>query len=229
MELLVFGHAGARVVVYPTSKGRFYQWEDFSMVGALQRHLDNGWIQLFCIDSVDEESWYARWAEPRQRIERHLQYERYVVDEVLPFSQERNANPFVVGVGASFGAFHTLSIGLRHPTSFDRLIGLSGVYDARSWMDGYYDEDLYFINPMDFVANAHEEEHLKQLRHPDIIIAIGSEDPNFGNNQAFSDILWGKGIWHALRVWDGWAHDWPYWHDMIRWYIGGPDSRGYDG
>jgi esterase/lipase superfamily enzyme len=226
MELLVFGHAGARVLVYPTSKGRFYQWEDFSMVDALREHLDRGWVQLFCVDSVDEESWYAGWAEPRGRIRRHLQYERYIVDEVLPFSRERNDNSFLIGVGASFGAFHVMSIGLRHAAKFNRLIGLSGVYDAKSWTDGYYDEDLYFVNPMDFVSNAHEHDQLAALRHPDIIIAIGAEDPNFDNNQAFSDILWDKDIWHAFRVWDGWAHDWPYWHDMIRWYIGGPDSRG---
>ena len=35
MELLVFGHAGARVIVFPTSMGRFFQWEDFGMIGEL--------------------------------------------------------------------------------------------------------------------------------------------------------------------------------------------------
>jgi hypothetical protein len=28
MELLVFGHAGARMLVFPTSMGRFFEWED---------------------------------------------------------------------------------------------------------------------------------------------------------------------------------------------------------
>ena len=31
MELLVFGHTGARVLVFPTSMGRFFQWEDSGM------------------------------------------------------------------------------------------------------------------------------------------------------------------------------------------------------
>ena len=226
MELLVFGHAGARVVAYPTSQGRFYEWEDFGMIGALSRHLENGWIQLYCVDSVDSESWYAGWAHPSGRIQRHLQYEQYIVEEVLPFSRAKNPNPFLIGVGASFGAFHAMSIGLRHPDQFDRLIGMSGVYDAKRWTDGYYDDNLYFVNPMDFMANAHEPHHLEQLRRLDIIIAIGRDDENFEENQRFSQILWDKGIWHAFRVWDGWAHDWPYWHEMIQWYIGGPDSKG---
>jgi esterase/lipase superfamily enzyme len=33
MELLVFGHSGARVLVFPTRHGRFYDYEDFGMLG----------------------------------------------------------------------------------------------------------------------------------------------------------------------------------------------------
>ena len=36
MELLVFGHAGARVLVFPTAGGRFHEWEDQGMVNALR-------------------------------------------------------------------------------------------------------------------------------------------------------------------------------------------------
>ncbi len=64
MELLIFGHAGARVLVFPTSQGRFYEWEDRGMTSALGEHLERGWIQLCCVDSVDAESWYARWRHP---------------------------------------------------------------------------------------------------------------------------------------------------------------------
>src|SRR5688572_7945895 len=35
MELLVFGHAGARVLVFPTSLGKYYEWEDRGMVATL--------------------------------------------------------------------------------------------------------------------------------------------------------------------------------------------------
>ncbi|HWE63584.1 MAG TPA: esterase, partial [Chloroflexota bacterium] len=55
MELLVFGRGGAAVLVFPTSMGRFYQYEDFGMVEALRHHIEQGWIQLFCVDSVDME------------------------------------------------------------------------------------------------------------------------------------------------------------------------------
>ena len=35
MEVLHFGHAGRPLLVFPTSMGRFYQWEDFGLVGGL--------------------------------------------------------------------------------------------------------------------------------------------------------------------------------------------------
>ncbi len=43
------------------------------------------------------------------------------------------------------------------------------------------------------------------------------------NNVAFSGLLWGKGIGNALREWDGFAHDWPVWEQMVRMYLSGHD------
>jgi len=40
MELLVFGERGRPVLVFPTSMGRFFQWEDFGMIAHLQRRID---------------------------------------------------------------------------------------------------------------------------------------------------------------------------------------------
>ena len=67
MDLLIFGHAGARMLVFPTSMGRFFEWEDRGMMHALGEHLENGWLQLYCVDSVDAESWYAKHKHPADR------------------------------------------------------------------------------------------------------------------------------------------------------------------
>jgi len=106
MELLVFGHAGAPVIVFPTSQGRFFEYEDRGMVGALTQHIEQGWVQLICVDSVDSESWYASWAHPRGRLNRHDQYERYILYEALPFVRSQNSNLFTVVHGCSFGVDH---------------------------------------------------------------------------------------------------------------------------
>ena len=223
MELLVFGHAGARVLVFPTSMGSFYQWEDMGMMQTLSAALEQGQIQMYCIDSVDGESWYAKYKHPAQRALRHMQYDSYILNEVVPFSKQRNSNPFFIVTGASFGAYHAVNFAFRYPQLVDRVIGLSGFYDIRRFTEGYSNDDIYFNNPVAFIGNEHDPARLEALRHIDIILAIGRDDPSCASNEELSSILWSKNIWNALRIWDGWAHDWPWWRQMIEIYINGHD------
>lgn len=221
MEMLVFGHAGARVLVFPTSMAPFFEWEDRGMIEALREHLENGWIQVFCVDSIDRDSWYAEHLHPAIRAKNQDLYDRYIVQEVLPFTLHQNPNPYLIVTGASFGAYHAVNFALRHPQAVGRVIGLSGYYDIKRWTGGYSDDLVYFHNPFDFIQHEHEPARLEALRRLDIILVIGREDGGCPNNEAFSRILWQKGIPHHLILWDGWVHDWPWWRQMIRLYIGG--------
>jgi len=223
MEMLVFGHAGARVIAFPTSMGRFFDWEDRGLVAALGERLEQGFIQLFCVDSVDSESWYNKTATPHERAVRHEQYDRYLLTEALPFTQEINSHPFVISAGPSFGAYHAVNFACRHPEHVNRVLGLSGFYDIKRFTGGYSDDDVYFNNPCDFLMHEHEPARLEALRRLDIILATGRTDSGCANNLYLSGILWSKNIWHALRLWDGFAHDWPYWQQMLKLYIGGHD------
>ena len=223
MELLIFGHAGARSLVFPTSMGRFYEWEDRGMIGAVTEHLERGWLQMYCVDSIDGESWYARHRHPADRARRHLAYEAYLLREVLPLTMHRNPNPFLITTGASFGAYHAANFAFRNPGLVGRLLGLSGMYDIKEQTEGWSDETIYFNSPTDFLQNEHDPARLAALRKIDIIIAIGRDDRMRASNEWLSQVLSSKGIWHALRVWDGWAHDWPWWRDMLVKYIGGHD------
>lgn len=223
MELLVFGHSGARVLVFPTSQGKFYEWEDRGMIRALADPIGRGYIQLYCVDSVDAESWYCSWAHPGGRAYRHHQYDNYLYHEVLPLSTSKNGNPFLITLGASFGAYHAMNFGLRHPDKVDRIVGLSGLYDIRSFTGGYVDDYVYFNNPIQYIANEHDWGRLALIRHIDIIIAGGRDDRLFYSSRDMSNVLWSKNIWHAFREWDGWSHDWPYWEKMIHLYLSGPN------
>ncbi len=223
MELLIFGHAGARVIIFPTSKGRFYEWQDRGMVHSLSHSINSGHLQLYCVDSVDAESWYAWHLHPGARAWRHHQYMRYIFDEVLPLSVYKNSNPFLMTMGASFGAFHAMSFGLHFPEKVDRILGFSGLYDIRTFTDGYSDDTVYRYNPMQFIPNEHDPARLAALRHIDIIMATGRDDRLIESARAMSGTLWAKGIGNALREWDGWSHDWPYWTRMMHAYISGHD------
>src|SRR5215469_2540336 len=93
MELLVFGHAGVPVIVFPTSMGRFFDYEDRGMIATIGHKYENGAIQAFCLDSVDSESWYNKQIHPRDRVRRHMQYEQYVIQELIPYVLSRNSSP----------------------------------------------------------------------------------------------------------------------------------------
>lgn len=223
MELLVFGWGGARMLVFPTSMGRYFEWEDRGMMDALGEHISRGWVQVFCVDSVDAESWYAKYKHPHDRAARQFDYENYILNEVLPFTRMVNGNPYLMAAGASFGAYHAVTMGLRNPHLFNRVIGMSGLYDIREQTDGYYDDTIAAQNPSHFVSMLNDHGHLEALRRMDIILATGRDDSFVGNNEYLSRILWERGVGNALRLWDGWAHDWPWWKDMIRIYVNGSD------
>ena len=223
MTLQIWGHAGARVLVYPTSQGRYYEFSDRGMIHVLAESIHRGWVQVYCVDSVDAESWYAYHKHPAARFRRHAEYDAYVKEEVLPLSQHKNPNPFLITLGCSFGGFHALSFGLRHPTLVSRILCMSSLCDISGFADGYFNNDLYFHNPAVFISHEHDERRLHALRQQDIILAVGRDDRLCDSNQKMSALLWSKGIGNALRLWDGWSHDWPYWEKMMRLYLSGHD------
>ncbi len=215
MELLHFGSRGRPLLVFPTSQGRFYQWEDFGLVGVLAQLIDSGAIQLVCVDSVDGESWYAKDKHPAERVWRHIQYERYLLEEVLP---RMPAAP--VACGASFGALHAVLMATRHPSHIGGFVAMSGAYDTSRWLDGYSDDNTYFTNLPSFLPGLTDEAYLGPLRamHPKVI-ATGEEDPNVKESAEVAEDFKGRGVDVWLDIWSGWAHDWPFWSDMMRKYM----------
>ena len=226
MELLIFGSRGARVIVFPTRDGRFFDYENWGMVNALRDKIEAGYLQLICVDSIDRESLYADWAAPPDRIKRHGQYERYILDEVLPFSEGRNPNSFVIAHGCSLGAYHAMNLALRHPDRFGKVVALSGRYDLtaevgtfRDLFDGYYDDAIYYHNPSHFVPRLENPATLDALRGLEITFVIGQDDVFLANNVAFSEALHQQQISHDFFIWDGEAHRPRYWRQMVNLYL----------
>jgi esterase/lipase superfamily enzyme len=220
MDLLIFGHAGTPLIAFPSSLGRFYEWEDFGMITALSDKIEAGHNMVVCVDSVDSESLYNRGVHPRVRLARHEQYQNYIFDEVLPLARHRASTDFVMAAGASFGAYHAANVVFRRPREFGKLIALSGAFDIKAFMDGHYDQGVYFNNPVDFVPNITDEGTLGALRDTDIVMTMGEYDPCREANYRMHHVLNAKGIPHHLDVLHGaFGHDWPWWTSLIQKYI----------
>jgi len=226
MELLVFGHGGDRVLVFPTRGGRFYEYENLRLVEQNRQRIESGQLQLYCVDSIDSESFYCWWAHPAGRIHRHLLYEAYILEEVVPLMDLLNPVGSTIAHGCSLGAFHAANIALRHPELFQKLVAFSGRYDLTAniehfadLFDGFYSDEVYFNTPCHFVPGLDCERRLDALKRMEIVLVIGKEDPFRENNEHLSRLLWEKGIWHALRHWDGRAHRGYYWRRMAPLYL----------
>jgi esterase/lipase superfamily enzyme len=226
MELLVFGRSGARVLVFPTRGGRFFDYENWGLVAALRPSIEWGNIQLFCLDSVDYESLYAFGRPPHERIARHLAYEGYVLHEVLPLSERMNGSQTLIAHGCSLGAFHAANIAFRHPQRFAKVVAFSGRFDLttrigryRPLFDGYYDEAIYFNTPCHYLPQLEDATQLAALRRLEIVLGVGEADFFLENNQRLSTILWEKGVWNALRIWEGEAHCAAHWREVVALYL----------
>ena len=226
MELLIFGHSGRAVLFFPTRMARFYDYENWGIVGELHDKINNGELQLFCVDSIDHESFYNKWAHPSVRIARHLQYEQYILNEVIPLMRIKNSGDYFAVAGCSMGAYHAVNLAMKHPGIFKKVVGMSGRYDVTRKIDDfddlfdhYHNQDIYFNMPLQFVANMHDEYNLNALRRVEIILAVGQTDPFLSNNREFSGLLWSKGLPNQLYIWDHYAHRPRYWKQMVKLYL----------
>lgn len=226
MELLVFGHGGAKVILFPTREGRFYEYENLGVVNALRHKIEAGHLQVFCLEGLADESFYCWWREPSERIRRYLQYEDYILNEVLPFMALINPHSCTISAGCSLGAFYAVNLAFRHPRLFNKVAAFSGRYDLTlnvehfgNLFDGYYDDQIYFNTPCHFLPGLNDEWRLEALRAMDVVLVIGRDDPFLANNLELCRILSDKGIQHSLHIWEGRAHRGYYWRKMAPLYI----------
>jgi esterase/lipase superfamily enzyme len=226
MELLVFGHGGRRVVAFPTREGRFFDYENFRLIATLQDQIDAGALQIYCVDSVDGEALYCRHCCPWDRTRRQVDYEAYILNEVVPLAHRMNPHNPLVAHGCSFGAYHAVNIALRHPDVFSEVIAFSGRFDLTKsvggfddLLSGHYNDDVYYLMPNHFMPNLADEQILAQMRRMRIILAVGADDAFIESNRELCGALAAKRIPHEMYVWEGEAHRFRAWRSMARQYL----------
>ena len=215
IEMLEYGHSGYPVIVFPTTMGRYYESKDFKLIDSVQWFLEQGKIQLFCIDSIDKESWYNRSVHPAQKVQNHIWYDKMVKEEVVEKIRWNTPSGKVAAAGCSFGGFHAANFAFRHPELTSHLISMSGAFDIRSFMDDHYDENVYFNNPVDYLPNLNHSD-LWQMK---IILGTSEWDICRPANQKLSKILNDKKVphWYDERGWQ--EHDWKLWNEMFPHYL----------
>jgi esterase/lipase superfamily enzyme len=220
MPLVAYGHGGQPLLMFPTAAADYLEYERFHLVEAIRPQIERGQLRAYSINSVNRYSLLNEQMPPHLKAELLTRFDRYVVDEVLPIIRRDcgsdQARPLTTG--ASLGAFLAANAYFKHPDQFRGVIAMSGSYDMRSYLQNFYDDNVYFNNPVDYLSNMNDDHFLPMLRQADAIYILSGqgsyEAPE--RSRALSDILSAKGIPHHLDLWGPDVnHDWPWWRRML--------------
>ena len=214
-EMLSFGHAGQPVILFPTSKGSYYQNKDQGMIDAAAWYLENGRVRLYCPDSIDAFSWYNKDLQPAERAYNQSCYDRLILCDIVGRARHETGYDRIAMAGCSFGGYHAVNFSFRHPEIASYCFSMSGAFDIHSFIDGYYDDNIYYNNPVDFIPN----DNNPQLWNMGIVLGTAEQDICKGENDRLSGILNRKQIQHWLDIRPNYSHDWPVWRAMFPHYL----------
>lgn len=225
MGIRIYGQGGTPVLVFPTQDAMSDNFENFGMIDTLADYLDRGRIQLFCVDTVDIETWSNVWGDKDWRAGHQEAYYNYIIDEVLPYIREVNGTgELPLAAGCSLGGLHAAIVFLRRPELFGGMLSLSGVYDAKFFFDGWLNPTLYDNSPIDFLSNMdNNHPYIAQYNEKPLILCVGQgawEDEGRRTTAIMRDIFAAKGIQGTVDFW-GYDvdHDWYWWKQQIRYFL----------
>ena len=225
LEMIVYGHGGKPVLVFPSQDGVAADYNGFGMIDSVWDRVVRGDLQFFCIDSVDRRTVSDIYGNAYDRIRIYETWYNYVINAMVPKMLEINGTgkkPLVTGV--SMGAYHAANFFFRRPDIFDSVIALSGLYETDSMYGGYMDEVVYANDPIKSLGGMPtDHKYIELYNHDDIIICVGQgawEDGMLASTRELQRVMAQKGITAWVDYW-GYDvnHDWPWWRKQFPYFV----------
>jgi esterase/lipase superfamily enzyme len=215
METLSFGTHGYPIILFPTSMGRFYENKDFKLLDSVAWFVNNGLVKIYCPDGIDRLSWYNKNIHPADRVRNHIWYDLFLLHELVPLAQRETGVGRVATAGCSFGGYHATNFAFKHPEVAKYVFNMGAAFDIKDQLDGYYDDNVYFNNPPDFIPQANNPWYYDMFT----VLGTGTHDMCWNANENMASIFRSKGIPHWLDVRQDRPHDWPAWREMFPHYL----------
>ncbi len=225
MTVKIYGYGGVPFLIFPTQDAMSDNFENFGMIDTLKDFIERGQIQLFCVDTVDIETWSNIYGDKAWRAARQESYYDYIIEEILPLIREKNSSgKLPIAAGCSLGGLHAAIVFFRRPELFGGMLSLSGVYDAKFFFDGWLNSTLYDNSPADFLANiSPTHPYIDIYNSKKIILCIGQgawEEEGVRTTAIMKKIFAEKNI-HAWTDFWGYdvCHDWYWWKKQILYFL----------
>ncbi len=224
LGVIVYGMTGYPIIVFQTQDSKCTNYEDFGMISELADYIDGGKVQLFCVDSIDQESWSNTNGDKSWRAQRQEDYFRFVTDELVPYVHDRNGSDLrPLATGCSMGATHSAIAALRRPDLFQGCIALSGVYRTSFFFGDWMDENLYMNDMVQMLHDLpadHPYIHLYNHRSLCFCVGQGAWEDGLSDLRDMDASFKRLGI----SAWcDFWGydvnHDWPWWKKQMRYFL----------
>ena len=176
MGVSVFGHWGPPLLAFPTSHGDEWELHRQGLIDAIGDFIDAGRVKVFCVGSnnhgvVPEQ---GRAPVPSQLAPADVRRVHPRGSDAVHLRQRQSPGIPISTMGASLGAYHAANTLFRYPHQVKRCYALSGIYDLRAFMGGMYDDNFYFHNPVDYMANLSDPWVFEQLASCEIRLVTGS-------------------------------------------------------
>lgn len=220
-----FGHFGMPLIVFPSASGMAHEWDAHGMVESLAPLIDRGKLKLYCVESNVAEAWTRTESDPAWRMQRHRDYEQFVLEDLVPFIRRdcRSESIRMASTGCSLGATYAANFSLKYPEVFHWALCLSGRYDLTEMSGGRQGLDFYFNNPMSFVPNLEGAALDRVRRETHLVLVCGQGPWENGNSDEmliFARVLAQKGISHERDLWGhDVAHEWVWWRRQARFHL----------
>ena len=221
VHVWAYGNYGLPVIAFPSAAGFAHEWDKQGMVAVLEPLLQRGRIKLYCPESNVSEAWTRKESPLGERMQKHLAYERFVLDTLVPFVRQdcRWADAPIAATGCSLGAMYAVNFALKHPEVFRRALGMSGRYLATALTDGQVNGDVYFSSPLHHVPGLQGEALGRVQRATNITLVCGQgpyEEGCIEETIALGQLLDRKGIPNLTDIWGKDSkHDWPWWKEQL--------------
>ena len=224
MHVVAYGKKGLPVVVFPTQGQAPESLEEVGVIDELADYLDSGTIQLFCTETVDDETWGGT-GDAAERAKRQETYYHYVVDELVPLvakMSKSKARPLALGFDA--GATQASVVALRRPDLFQGCVCLSGCYDARRYFGDWMDATLYDNTPVAFLSQMPvDHPYVAVYNQRQLLFCTGqeaSEADALRSTREMGEQFARLGV----DVWcDYWGadvtHTWFWWKKQLRYFL----------